>query len=87
MAQNNPYVMLLVESYEPENTSGLHGAVHIRPVKGQGYPATIHVECSKRLSRDYPVGTCFRIKATLTDREGRGEFLYSNHKWPIEVIE
>lgn len=86
MAKDNPYVYVLVESYAPKNTSGLHGEVHIRPIKGENFPQTIHVECSKRLSREYAVGTRFKIRAKLTDREGSGDFLYSYHGWPFEVI-
>lgn len=81
-----PYMMVEVESYRPQSTSGLHGKVHIRPCEGQGYPSTMHVECSKRLSEAYPVGTRFRIKAKLTDREGGGEYLYSNYRWVYEVL-
>lgn len=66
--------------------SGLHGGVHIRPAAGQGIPITLHVECSKKLSKDYPVGTKFRIRAKLTDREGGGEYLYSYFRWPVEVL-
>jgi hypothetical protein len=62
MAKTNaPYQMVEVESYEPANTSGLHGKVHIRPCVGQGFPTTMHVECSKELSERYPPGTRFRI--------------------------
>lgn len=38
------------------------------------------------LSRDYPVGTKFKIRAKLTDREGGGDYLYSHFKWPVEVL-
>lgn len=86
MAQDNPYVTLIVESYKPENTSGLHGAIHIRPVKGQGYPASLHVECSSQLKKKYLVGTKFKIKAKLTDREHGGEYLYSHYSWPYERL-
>lgn len=81
-----PYRLVTVESFEPAERSGLHGAVHIRPVSGQGLPVTLHVECSKTLSRAYPVGTKFRIQAKLTDRESGGEYLYSYHGWPVEVL-
>ncbi len=84
---NEPYQMVLVESYLPANTSGLHGKVHVRPRPGQGIPTSMHVECSKDLSRKYPVGTIFRIKAKLTDREGEGDFLYSYFGWKFEVVE
>lgn len=86
MAQDNPYVMIVVESFVPTDRSGLRGRVHIRPVPGEIYPQTLHVECSKRLSERYPVGTKFRIRAKLTDREDGGEFLYSYHGWPVEVL-
>lgn len=87
MAQNNPYEIVEVESYVPEDTSGLHGKVHIRPVEGGHYPPSIHVECSKSLSKNYPVGTRFKIKAKLTDREGGGEYLYSHYSWNYEVVQ
>lgn len=86
MAQQNAYEALIVESYRPAQTSGLHGAVHMRPIAGQGYDTALQVECSKRLTADYPVGTRFRIKAKLTDREGGGAYLYSSWRWPVEVI-
>ncbi len=88
MAKTNaPYQMVEVESYEPANTSGLHGKVHIRPCSGQGFPTAMHVECSKELSERYPPGTRFRIRAKLTDREGEGDFLYSYYGWKYEVLE
>ena len=87
MAKVSPYEHIVVESYIPTQRTGLHGAVHIRPVAGQKYSPSLHVECSKKLIRDYPVGTKFRIKAKLTDREGGGEFLYSYFGWSYEVVE
>ncbi len=81
------YVLVDVESYRPSNTSGLHGAIHIRPLPGQGYPTTMHVECSKKLTTAYPVHTRFRIRAKLTDREGGGDFLYSYFGWKYEVLD
>jgi len=80
-----PYRNVIVESYR-ESGSGLHGDVHIRPVASEGFPSGTRVECSKSLMRDFPVGTRFRIKAKLTDREGGGEFLYSYHGWKFEVV-
>lgn len=47
----------------------------------------MHVECAKRLTKDYPVGTKFRIKAKLTDREGGGQYLYSSWQWAVDVLE
>ncbi len=83
---NEPYQLVEVESYRPDHTSGLHGKIHIRPCAGQGFAENLHVECSKKLSREYPVGSKFRIRAKLTDREGGGEFLYSYFGWKFEVL-
>jgi len=83
---NEPYQLVLVESYAPSATSGLHGEIHIRPCEGQGYPTDMHVSCAKELKRDYPVGTRFRIKAKLTDRGSGGEYLYSHHQSKYEVV-
>jgi len=80
------YKFVIVESYVPKNKSGLHGEVHIRPIKGQGFSNDLHVECSKKLSLMYPIGTKFKIKVKLTDRNGEGKFLYSYYGWPYEVI-
>ena len=82
-----PYRYVIVESYYPDRTGGLHGHVHIRPVPGQGYPKQIAVECPREMVNNHPVGTRFRIKAKLTDRKGRGEYLYSHHSWPFEIID
>lgn len=85
---NEPFSYCVVESYYPDNTSGLHGPVHIRPVPGQEFPTYLRVECSKDLMnpRIHPVGTRFRLRVKLTDREGGGEFLYSYFGWPVEVL-
>lgn len=85
--KNEKYFTVIVESYYPASTAGLHGPVHIRPVPGQGVDTAMHVECSKSLSRDHPVGTKFRLRAKITDREGSRPFLYSYFGWPYEVVD
>lgn len=77
MAKHGDYKEVIVESFMADRTSGLHGGIHIRPIAGQPFPQSLRVECSKRLSTDYPVGTRFKIRAKLTDKEGEGEFLYT----------
>jgi len=86
MSKDDVYFYIKVESYLPRNTSGLHGKIHIRACKGETLPQDLHVECSKDLSTKFPVGTQFKIKAKLTDREGMGKFIYSSYRWPFEVI-
>jgi len=81
------YDIIIVESYLPNSTSGLHGSVHIRPISGQNpYMTNMHVECSKTLSKDYPVGTRFKIRAKITTREGGTPFIYSHYSWPYEKV-
>lgn len=80
------YVFVDVESYRPKQTGRLYGKIHIRPCSGQGHPIDMHVECSKNLSKNYPVGSKFRVKAKLTDRKGEGEFLYSYFGSEYEVL-
>ena len=84
---NKDYEYIIVVSYKPNNTSGLHGEVHIKPVAGQDpYKEDMHVRCSKELSRDYPVGSKFRIKAKLTSKEGGKLFIHSHYTWSYEVL-
>lgn len=81
------YEYIIVESYKPKKTSGLHGEIHIKPVAGQDpFTENMHVECSKKLSREYPVGSKFKIKAKITDKEGGTPFVYSHYSWPFEVL-
>ena len=86
MAKSFAYHKIIVESFIPASTSGKHGDVHVRPIQGQFYPQHLFVECSRRLKNDFPVGTKLRIQVKLSDLKGGGEFLYSYHGWPFEVI-
>ena len=60
------YISIIVETY-CSTKSGLNGFVHVRPIKDQRFPTTLHVECSKKLIDEYPIGTKFRLKVKLTD--------------------
>lgn len=83
---DEPYVYIVAESYRPDRMGGLHGLVHIRPAPGQIFPQSLQIEGSKSLSRNYPVGTRFRLKVKLTDRLGGGEYLYTSWQWKVEII-
>lgn len=82
-----PTVRVMVESYCARRTAGMHGAIHVRPVAGQGYQPNINVRCPHEMKRNYPVGTRFWIKAKLTDREGGEPFLSTHHSWPYELVD
>jgi hypothetical protein len=81
------YNLITVESFIPNNLSGRHGLVHIRPLPNQEpFLTSMFVECSKKLSKEYPVGTKFRIKAKISITEGGTKFVYSHYTWPFEVV-
>ena len=85
--KNQDYDYIIVESYRPPITAGLHGEIHIRPLPNQEpYLTTMHVECSKDLSNAYPLGTKFRVKAKITQRGGGAKFIYSHYTWEYEVL-
>jgi len=88
MAVPGPYHYIIVETFRPVSTAGLHGPVHVRPAPNQRFPQDLMVECSKELvdTARYPVGTKFRLKAKLTDRGGGGEYVFSSYKWPYDVV-
>jgi hypothetical protein len=80
------YFPLVVETFQPADTNGRHGPIHVRPLPGQGFDGWF-VQCSRKLCTDYPVGTQFRLQATSTDnhRQG-GQYLTSWFGWPFEVL-
>ena len=73
-----------VESYQKPAGAG---AVLVRPVKGQKFPANLAVEGNKSLAADYPVGTRFRVQVSLLDRTtGSGQYLFSSWQWDVKVL-
>jgi len=81
------YSYIIVESFIPNDPSGRHGLVHIRPLPLQDpYHESMFVQCSKELSYNYPVGTRFRIKAKITSSPGSKPFIYSSYRWEYEVL-
>lgn len=82
---DNEYI--IVESIYTGSTSGHHGPIHIRPIPGQGrFKPSMFVACSKVLTNDYPVGTRFKIRAKITDKEGGVPYIYSHYTWDYEIV-
>jgi hypothetical protein len=79
------YRRVVVESFRM-SLPGHQGNVHVRPIAEEGYPSDMLVECPRSMVRNFPVGTRFRIKAKLTDREGGGAYLYTSYHWRFEVL-
>lgn len=87
MPTSSDYKQIVVESFRLSSTSGHHGEIHVRPVRGQPFASNLLVECSRRLIRDFPVGTRFRITAKLVEKDNGTKFIYSYHRWPFEIEE
>jgi hypothetical protein len=86
MSKMNDYTDIIVETYQTGVMSLGHNGVVVRPIAGQEFSPDLKVECSRDINKNYPVGTRFKIKAKLTDRQGSKPFLYSSYKWPFEVV-
>jgi hypothetical protein len=43
---DEPYYTIVVETYRISG-AGLHGDIHVRPVKGEQFPQTLHVRSPK----------------------------------------
>jgi len=53
--------------------------IRVRPVEGQGYPMSMRVECSRAMRESAPVGSRFRVFATLKQGDSHGgHCLYVN---------
>jgi hypothetical protein len=82
-----PRITLIVETFIPTRTSGKHGAVHVRPVAGQGYRTDLQVRCNKKIHAHRPIGTRFRIMAMLTDNKGGTQYFSSHPDWDYKVLD
>ena len=74
-----------IESFEISEEPGGTG-VGLRPVHGQKFPASLHLEGNRSLARDYPVGTRFRVQAKLMKRANGAEYLFSSWQWDVKII-
>jgi len=79
------YDYYIVKTYEYTG-GGSSANVRVSPLPGQGISYKIKVECSRSMRKEHPIGTLFKLKARLTNREGGTPFLYSRHDWEYEVV-
>tara|TARA_Y100001968_G_scaffold296089_1_gene303992 strand:- start:431 stop:733 length:303 start_codon:yes stop_codon:yes gene_type:complete len=61
-------------------------AIRVNPLPEQGLPVETNVECSTKMRRQYPIGTIFKLRCRVTDKEGGTKFLFSHFSWPFEVL-
>jgi hypothetical protein len=80
------YSSILVKSYPVTEGSHRYQLV-VRPMKDQGFPESLLVECNSDLMTKYPAGTVFRICVKLKNTNFEQPHLYSYHAWKYEVIE
>lgn len=101
MALKMGYYPLWFKSFRLKSSAGHRSDIQLSLVKPQVLPAEIRLECDSRpvdpfdlLTEcnqeyffNYPLGTKFLLKATLTDRNGGTPFFYSYYGWkPIKIV-
>ena len=75
-----------IESFQGPDGAGVQGKVCLRPVAGQKFPTSLLLEGNKSLAQDYPVGTRFKVQATLMKRPTGGQYLFSSWQWDTKVV-
>ena len=75
-----------VESFLFPGSLTAGGKVGLRPVAGQAMPTGLIVEGNKSLCKDYPVGTRFKIQATLMQHSDGSRYLFSSWQWDVQVL-
>jgi len=81
MSHYRDYIIQTYENLgEPSNKR-----VRARPLPGQGVSTDRKVECSEGMRLSHPIGTYFKVRCKVTDREGT-PFLYRHYTWSYEVI-
>ena len=80
------YTSILVKSYATTEGSHRYPLV-VKPIKNQGFPENLLIECNSDLMTKYPSGTVFRICVKLKNTNFDQPHLYSYHAWKYEVIE
>lgn len=60
--------------------------IRVRPVEGQGFAASVRVECSRALRENAPIGARFRLNVTVKIYQSGAMCLYSNPRDPWERV-
>lgn len=75
-----------IESFEIAGYAGPRKKIGLRPLPGQKVPASLLLEGNKSLAEDYPVGTRFKVQATLMKRANGAEYLFSSWQWDVKIV-
>lgn len=77
-------VKIIVETFIPHGEKS-SSEVRARPLPGQGFDASIRVECSKQMRREHKPPALFKLTVKPTYRN-ETMFLYSNWRDPWEIV-
>ena len=76
-----------IESFElPPGIHTERARIGLRPVSSETFSASLLVKGNKSLSEDYPVGTRFRVQATLMKAANGAEYLFSSWQWDVKIL-
>lgn len=65
---------VIVETFlNPGEPSDAH--YRVRPVKGQAFPTSMRVQCSRAMRKAFPLGSKFRLPVDLIENKTGGRFL------------
>lgn len=77
---------VVIESFEFPGNVHNPGNIGLRPISGQKFSARLLAEGNKSLVEDYPVGTRFKVQATLMKRPTGGQYLFTSWQWDVTVL-
>lgn len=74
------------ETFIPNNHEFTDARVRVRPVDGQGFADNIRVRFPRSVRNKHEVGTRFKVKVKLSQREDGSYYLNHHHSWFREVV-
>lgn len=79
------YNYFIIQTYENLGEASSK-KIRARALPGQGVATDRKVECSEEMRLSYPIGTYFKVRCKITDREGGTPFLYRHYNWAYKVV-
>jgi hypothetical protein len=75
-----------VESFEAPDRAAHQGRVCLRPAENQKFSTSLLLEGNRSLVQDYPVGTRFKVQASLMKRPSGEQYLFTSWQWDAQVL-
>jgi hypothetical protein len=76
---------VIIETYKAIKEQSSN-KIRVRPITGQGLSTDAKVSCNETIRYNNPLGTKFRARAKITDRQGGTQFLYTNPHGKYTVV-